>query len=118
MSTSSGKTCQLPFTYLGSTYKACTVNGPNNPSFLPQCLTTSGSWDFCNGKYLNDPFLKIIFFKFMFTKVPNTAVFSYVTTQKSSSNSVNQGSLQGGTLLWIRGLSKCLIEFICTLNNL
>jgi hypothetical protein len=53
VSTSSGKTCQFPFDYNGISYKTCTVQGPNNPTYLPQCMTASGGWDFCNGKQKN-----------------------------------------------------------------
>ena len=60
VTTLTGKTCQFPFTYGGNTYTTCTVNGPNNPTYLPQCITSSGSWDTCNGKPYK---IKISFFK-------------------------------------------------------
>ena len=50
--TSSGKLCQFPFTYSGSSYSTCIVNGPNNPNNLPQCITANGQWDWCQGKNL------------------------------------------------------------------
>lgn len=50
VTTQTGKTCQFPFSYAGRTYTTCTVNGPNNPSYLPQCMT-SGTWDICIGKH-------------------------------------------------------------------
>jgi hypothetical protein len=48
--TQSGKTCLFPFNYGGKTYSTCMINRPNNPTYLPECITTDGtSWDFCNG---------------------------------------------------------------------
>ena len=38
--------------------------------------------------------------------MPNTAVFKYVTSVKGLGNWANQGSIGGGTMLWINGLSK------------
>ena len=60
--TQSGKTCLFPFNYGGKTYSTCMINGPNNPTYLPQCITNDGSWDFCNG--INE--LKFYFLSPMF----------------------------------------------------
>jgi hypothetical protein len=39
-------------------------------------------------------------------KVPNTAVFFNVTTKMGTDPTINKGSTQGATMLWINGLSK------------
>lgn len=48
--TSKGLLCEFPFTYNGISYSSCTIKGPNNGNSLPQCITSAGTWDFCNGK--------------------------------------------------------------------
>ena len=58
--TDTGKTCQFPFTYNNNKYSSCIITGLNNPDNLPQCMTTAGSWDFCNGM-INSLIIKNVF---------------------------------------------------------
>ena len=84
--TVSGAQCTFPFEYNTINYYSCSIGGPNNPLKLPQCMTPSGSWNFC--------------------QVPTNATISYVTTRKGTNSNTNSVSINGGTLLWISGSSK------------
>ncbi|CAF3954248.1 unnamed protein product [Rotaria sp. Silwood2] len=87
--TVSGSSCVFPFKYGGITYTTCTINGPNNNNYQPQCAIAVNSnntallWSFCI--------------------VPTDAVIYYVTTRKGGSSNVKDGSIQGGTMIWIYG---------------
>ncbi|CAF3190547.1 unnamed protein product [Rotaria socialis] len=56
LSTTSGSSCSFPFTYQGVTYTSCTIKGPNNADFRPQCATSvdnsqvATQWSFCTGE--------------------------------------------------------------------
>jgi len=89
VTTTSGQSCIFPFQYSGINYTTCTINGPNNPEFRPQCATDVDSshsvitWSFC--------------------EVPTDAVVFYSTVRKNGGWTQNSGSLQGGTMIWIYG---------------
>ncbi|CAF3592631.1 unnamed protein product [Rotaria sordida] len=89
VSTTSGSSCTFPFNYNGITYKTCTIFGPNNGNFRPQCAITVNSnrtavtWSFC--------------------QVPTDAVIFYSTVRKGGYWTQNGGSTQGGTMIWIYG---------------
>ncbi|CAF2963963.1 unnamed protein product [Rotaria sp. Silwood2] len=89
MTTTSGLSCIFPFNYNGVTYKTCTIFGPNNSEFRPQCAITVNSnhtavsWSFC--------------------QVPTDAVIFYSTVRKGGYWTQNGGSTQGGTMIWIYG---------------
>ncbi|CAF1377186.1 unnamed protein product, partial [Adineta steineri] len=89
VSTTSGASCVFPFVYDGITYVNCTIQGPNNADFEPQCATAVDSnnvpitWSNCI--------------------VPTDAVIFYATVRKNGPWTQNTGSLQGGTMLWIYG---------------
>jgi hypothetical protein len=73
--TASGSSCIFPFNYAGVsvfislnnfhksilkiTYTTCTINGPNNGNYRPQCAisvnsnNTAITWSFCTGKCLD-----------------------------------------------------------------
>ncbi|CAF3664415.1 unnamed protein product [Rotaria sordida] len=87
--TVSGSSCIFPFNYGGVTYTTCTINGPNNNNYRPQCAISVNSnntaliWSFCI--------------------VPTDAVINYATTRKGGSSNLKDGSIQGGTMIWIYG---------------
>ncbi|CAF3431137.1 unnamed protein product [Rotaria sp. Silwood1] len=87
--TVSGSSCIFPFNYGGITYQTCTINGPNNVNYRPQCAiavnanNTALSWSFCI--------------------VPTDAAIYYATTRKGGSSTLKDGSIQGGTMIWIYG---------------
>lgn len=89
VSTTSGLSCLFPFVYNGTTYSTCTINGPNNTEFRPQCAVDVDNsrsvltWSFC--------------------EVPTDAVIFYTTVRKNGGWNQNSGSLQGGTMIWIYG---------------
>ncbi|CAM2722167.1 unnamed protein product [Rotaria socialis] len=89
LSTTSGSSCSFPFTYQGVTYTSCTIKGPNNADFRPQCATSvdnsqvATQWSFCT--------------------VPTDAIIFYSTVRKNGPWTQNIGSTQGGTMLWIYG---------------
>ncbi|CAF0819146.1 unnamed protein product [Rotaria sp. Silwood1] len=89
VSTTSGSSCIFPFNYNGVTYKTCTIFGPNNNAFRPQCAITVNSnhtavtWSIC--------------------EVPTDAVIFYSTVRKGGYWTQNGGSTQGGTMIWIYG---------------
>ncbi|CAF3402120.1 unnamed protein product [Rotaria sp. Silwood1] len=89
VSTTSGSSCIFPFNYNGVTYKTCTIFGPNNNAFRPQCAITVNSnhtavtWSIC--------------------EVPTDAVIFYSTVRKGGYWTQNGGSTQGGTMIWIDG---------------
>ncbi|CAF1300760.1 unnamed protein product, partial [Adineta ricciae] len=89
VSTTSGSSCVFPFVYNGITYSNCTIQGPNNTAYQPQCATSVDSsnvavtWSFCI--------------------VPTDAVVFYATVRKNGPWTQNSGSTQGGTMLWIYG---------------
>ena len=105
MNTVSGLNCIFPFTYGNISYTRCTLDGPNNPSQLPQCLVGPNTWSFCQGILLsNYHFIDLlIIINFL---VPTNAIINYVTTRKSGSSSQNGASVNGDTLVWIYGQSK------------
>ncbi|CAF3637436.1 unnamed protein product [Rotaria sp. Silwood1] len=71
------------------TYKTCTIFGPNNGYYRPQCAitvnqnNTAVTWSFC--------------------EVPTDAVILYSTVRKGGYWTQNSGSTQGGTMIWIYG---------------
>ncbi|CAF4278058.1 unnamed protein product, partial [Rotaria magnacalcarata] len=87
--TKSGQSCIFPFIYNGVAHTTCTVNGPNNPDFRPQCAVDVDSsqsaiqWSFCI--------------------VPTDTFVLYTTVRKGGPWTQNYGSTQGGTMLWIYG---------------
>ncbi|CAF4268242.1 unnamed protein product, partial [Adineta steineri] len=89
VTTTSGSTCVFPFGYNGVTYTTCTVQGPNNANYQPQCAiaidsnNNASAWSFCN--------------------VPTDAMVTYATVRKAGYYGQNGGSTQGGTLVWIYG---------------
>ena len=50
--TNLSKQCLPSFSWTGQEYKTCTINGPNNPDYLPQCMVNSTTWGFCVGKLI------------------------------------------------------------------
>ncbi|CAF4171105.1 unnamed protein product [Rotaria magnacalcarata] len=70
-------------------YTSCTIQGPNNADFRPQCaITVDGNhmaltWSFC--------------------VVPTDAVIFYSSVSKNGYWTENSGSTEGATMLWIYG---------------
>ncbi len=55
--------------------------------------------------------------KFKKIIVPNPAVFFNVTTKMGTDPTINQGSTQGSTMLWISGMSKKINKHLDKTNK-